>query len=128
MKTARQRRGRPRKAVSATMVERLATIQCTVAEIAAVCDCSEDTVTRNFAAALKKGREGGKASLRRAQWKAAVGGNATMLIWLGKQLLGQRDRQEHEVRGNLIGLDAVRALMGAAGAEERSGERGDTVH
>lgn len=30
-------------------------------------------------------------TLRRLQWKAAEGGNATMLIWLGKQLLGQKD-------------------------------------
>jgi hypothetical protein len=30
--------------------------------------------------------------LRRAQWKAAVSdGNPTMLVWLGKQLLGQQD-------------------------------------
>ena len=35
--------------------------------------------------------EGGKVSLRRAQIKLAESGNATMLIWLGKQLLNQRD-------------------------------------
>ena len=26
------------------------------------------------------------------QWKAAANGNATMLIWLGKQMLGQVDQ------------------------------------
>lgn len=28
------------------------------------------------------------------QLKAAEGGNVTMLIWLGKQLLGQKDKSE----------------------------------
>jgi hypothetical protein len=29
------------------------------------------------------------------QWKLARSGNATMLIWLGKQWLGQTDKVEH---------------------------------
>ncbi len=33
-------------------------------------------------------------SLRRLQWKAAKENNVTMLIWLGKQYLGQTDKQE----------------------------------
>jgi hypothetical protein len=37
----------------------------------------------------------GKASVRRAQFKLLEAGNATMAIWLGKQLLGQRDNIEH---------------------------------
>jgi hypothetical protein len=36
----------------------------------------------------------GKTSLRRLQWKAAEGGNSTMLIWLGKQYLEQSDKQQ----------------------------------
>ena len=48
----------------------------------------------NFEALYKKHQGEGKASLRRAQWKAAQDGNPTMLVWLGKQMLGQRDKQE----------------------------------
>jgi hypothetical protein len=33
------------------------------------------------------------------QFKAAEGGNATMLIWLGKQYLGQSDKTQHELSG-----------------------------
>jgi hypothetical protein len=33
-------------------------------------------------------------SLRRMQWEKAQTGNTTMLIWLGKQMLGQKDRLE----------------------------------
>jgi hypothetical protein len=40
---------------------------------------------------LIKGREELKVSLRRAQLKLALSGNAVMLIWLGKNLLLQSD-------------------------------------
>ena len=39
----------------------------------------------------------GKASLRRMQWKNAEEGNTSMLIWLGKQHLGQKDKQEMDI-------------------------------
>ena len=39
----------------------------------------------------------GRASVRRAQFKLLEAGNATMAIWLGKQLLGQRDAQQVDV-------------------------------
>lgn len=87
------RRGRPRKAINPHQVEKLAAIMCSHAEIAAVLDCSDDTLTRHFADAIKKGREQAGQSLKKAQFKLALGGNPTMLIWLGKQYLGQRDRQ-----------------------------------
>jgi hypothetical protein len=41
--------------------------------------------------------EAGKSSLRRLQWKSALGGNVVMQIWLGKQYLGQRDEHAVEV-------------------------------
>jgi len=51
-----------------------------------------DTITMTLAEACEYGREGQlKTSLRRAQYEAAMRGNPTMLIWLGKQLLGQKD-------------------------------------
>jgi hypothetical protein len=34
-------------------------------------------------------------SIRRQQYKSAEGGNVTMQIWLGKQYLNQRDRNEY---------------------------------
>lgn len=35
-----------------------------------------------------------RISIRQKQIKMALGGNAALLIWLGKQMLGQRDRDE----------------------------------
>ena len=46
-----------------------------------------------YPSVIKRGRARLRQSLRRAQIKSALSGNATMLIWLGKQYLGQSDRQ-----------------------------------
>jgi hypothetical protein len=90
--------GRPRLEFNLKEVEALGAIQCTYDEMAAVLCCSADTITRrmkeepSFAEAYKKGVEGGKVSLKRKQFTLATGGNVTMLIWLGKQHLGQTDK------------------------------------
>lgn len=89
---------RPRKVIDPAVVETLAKIHCTYDEIAAVVGCSTDTLKRRFADRIEKGREEGKASLRRMQFKKALDGNPTMLIWLGKQHLGQKDGQVIETR------------------------------
>lgn len=79
-------------------------IQCTRDEICGVLGMSDTTLNRrlkergetNFEALLIKHGGEGKASLRRVQWKAAQDGNPTMLVWLGKQMLGQRDKVEQD--------------------------------
>jgi hypothetical protein len=52
---------------------------------------NEETLRYNFKDMLQTAREDLKQSLRHAQIKLAIGGNATMLIWLGKQILGQQE-------------------------------------
>jgi hypothetical protein len=95
--------GRPRLEFDLRQVEELGRIQSTQAELAAVLGCGLTTVKDRlakdpeFATAYQRGLESGKSSLRRLQWKSAVGGNVTMQIWLGKQYLGQQDRQLTEV-------------------------------
>lgn len=69
----------------------LAQVGCTDEEIASHLDCSPDTLTRRYADLLKKGRAQLRMSLRRAQVKKALAGDNTMLIWLGKILLGQKE-------------------------------------
>lgn len=75
-----------------SIIEKLATIHCTDAEIASRVGLSERTLRRRYGRLLKKGREEGKTSLRAMQMLAAQKGNVTMQIWLGKQLLHQRDQ------------------------------------
>lgn len=99
--------GRPRIQIDEEQFKGLCSIQCTLEEIASWFKCSEDTIERwckrelkmSFADAYKKYSVGGKISLRRYQMRMAEH-NATMAIWLGKQYLGQKDKQEFEVSHN----------------------------
>ena len=86
--------GRPKKNISINLVANLAAHGCTTEEIGTIVGCSKDTLERRFSAVLKKGRANMKMSLRRRQMKLAMEGNATMLIWLGKQYLKQKDKRE----------------------------------
>lgn len=85
---------RPRKKIDPEQVKALAGIGCTNEEMADALKCSPDTLTRRFADAIESGRATAKRSLRRMQWESAKNGSTGMLIWLGKQMLGQRDKQE----------------------------------
>lgn len=83
--------GRDKKVIPPNEVFKLANIGCKDKEIAEWFGIAEDTLRYNFAVELTKGRENMKQSLRRAQLTLALSGNAVMLIWLGKNLLGQSD-------------------------------------
>lgn len=99
--------GRPKIEIDEEQFKGLCSIQCTLEEISNWFKCSEDTIERwckrelkmSFAEAYKKYSVGGKISLRRYQMKMAEH-NATMAIWLGKQYLGQTDKQEVSVTSN----------------------------
>ena len=94
--------GRPKIEVNYDMIKKLASIFCTGEEIADILEISYDTLERrikskykcSFADYIKKYNNTGKASLRRMQFKSAEAGNATLQVWLGKQYLGQTDKQE----------------------------------
>ena len=75
---------------------KLASYGCTNTEIASFFGCSENTIRRSYGEFLTKGREKGKIRLRQLQWRQAERGNVSMLIWLGKQVLNQTDKQEVE--------------------------------
>lgn len=85
-------RGRRKKVVVPQDVYNLAAIGCSDREIAQWFDVDENTLRYNFSDIIAKGREALKHSLRRAQLKLALSGNAVMLIWLGKNYLGQTDQ------------------------------------
>jgi hypothetical protein len=93
-------RGRPRIEFDLGQIEGLGAIMATQDEMACVLGCSIDTIKdrkakdEEFSAALKRGQGMAKISLRRKQWELAERGNTTLLIWLGKQWLEQRDRQD----------------------------------
>lgn len=88
--------GRPKKVIDYDLVQELAGIQCTQQEIASVLKIAVRTLQNDdeFMRIYKNGMQEGKMSLRRMQWASAKKGNVTMLLWLGKQYLGQRDKIE----------------------------------
>jgi hypothetical protein len=84
-------------------IEELCIIQCTGEEIARVMKIDYDTLQRRIketygvsaAEYIKTLASQGHSSLRRSQWKSATENeNVTMQIWLGKQYLGQKDKEE----------------------------------
>ena len=84
--------GRPKLDIDAEQVTRLARLHCTMNEMADFFGCHRETLRENFSPQIDKGRSEGNISLRRKQWQMAVEkGNVVMLIWLGKQMLGQRN-------------------------------------
>lgn len=100
--------GRPKKNLTDKdwdSVRYMCMIHCTGEEIAGVLQMDYDTLNRNckdkhgcpISEYIKKNQSNGKMSLRRAQWKSAENGNVTMQIFLGKQWLGQVEKQEVSV-------------------------------
>ena len=92
---------RPRKEIDNKIFESLCKLQCTREEICSFLDVTDKTLEtwckrtygENFSSVFAKKREGGKISLRRAQFRLAEK-NAAMAIFLGKQYLGQSDNPE----------------------------------
>lgn len=88
--------GRPRAKPTLTpdQIQGMAAIGCTDNEIAVLASVSERTLQNHFCTQLKEGRAHLRHDLRKAQVDRAKAGSDTMLIWLGKQYLDQRDKNE----------------------------------
>ena len=107
--------GRPKIEIDFEKVNALCAVFCNCQEIVSVLNsfdinCSYDTVERRvkeqfnvtFAEYVEQKQMAfAKPKLRKAQFDCALGGNATMLIWLGKQYLGQIDKQEMKMDGGV---------------------------
>lgn len=89
--------GRDKKVIPQSEVEHLASLGCNDREIAEYFGISESTLRYNFSLYLTNGRHQLKTSLRRAQLQTALSGNATLLIWLGKNILLQSDNPTNTV-------------------------------
>src|SRR6266478_6280107 len=100
------RPGAGRKMVNIDLVEleKLCSLQCTDEEIGAWFGVSTRTIESRrkqpqFSEVMNRGKAKGRISVRRAQMKLLESGNGTMGVWLGKQLLGQRDVTPIEFSG-----------------------------
>jgi hypothetical protein len=86
--------GAAKKQINPDQVFKLARIGCTNEEIGTILGCSADTLERRYAGDLETGRSNRRSSLRRKQFQLAMKGDRTMLIWLGKQDLGQKEMRD----------------------------------
>ena len=79
----------------------LARAQCTQDEISGYFGMTrsqlhkrfKDEIGGEFDTLWEVKKESGKAELRSKQFEEALKGNNTLLIWVGKQILGQKDEQ-----------------------------------
>ncbi len=88
---------RPVKPIDEALLKKLCTILCTNEEMASILGVSRETLESRYLADIREWKEGGKMSLRRAQYQLAMKGNMGMLIWLGKQHLGQSDKNDYSL-------------------------------
>ena len=91
--------GRPPVGIDKGELEKLCSLQCTQDEIAAYFKVSRRTIEtyaqkEDYRPIFEQARELGKISVRRKQYQLLEQGNVTMAIWLGKQVLGQKDRYD----------------------------------
>lgn len=97
---------RPQVKIDGEEVEKLAAFGITIAEMADFFKVSRDVIDRRFKDEVAKGRADLKMKLRRKQIEVAMGGNVTMLIWLGKQLLDQKEpKQEIDFTNGVDEID-----------------------
>ena len=97
--------GRPRAVIDYDTLKKLCAIHCTGEECAAILGVDYDTLDTalkrdkhgGFSEYFKKHSAKGKMSLRRRQFEQAESGNTTMLVWLGKQYLGQTDKVDQHL-------------------------------
>jgi predicted nucleic-acid-binding Zn-ribbon protein len=101
---SKSKRGAKVKLIDFKELQKLCEMHCTGEEIASFFDISYDTLERrvkecgyqNFAEYYAKNVGKGKVALRRKQWDLAMDGEVKLLVWLGKQNLGQKDKIETE--------------------------------
>ena len=96
--------GRKTAQINLDELARLALLNPSTSEIASYFGVSKKTIERRmknaeFAQVIEDGRNNRKISLKRFQWQAASSGSVPMLIFLGKNELGQRDAPALENEG-----------------------------
>jgi hypothetical protein len=96
-------RGRPEIELDAKQAEAFGACRATQETMAAIYGCHVDTIKRRmqdedseFCRAYKRGFSRTKMRISEAQINYALMGNASLLIWLGKQHLGQTDNPAPE--------------------------------
>ena len=121
--------GRKSINIDPDQVRALARIGCTYDEIADVLKIARSTFGKKLKSETKvreaydRGISEGDVSLKRAQFDRAMGGNTSMLIWLGKNRLGQFDKietkYETEITESTGALDKLNSTLNSLAERNR---------
>ena len=108
--------GRKSINIDPDQVRALARLSCSYEEIADVLKIGRSTFAKKLKEekaireAYDRGKSEGTVSLKRAQFDTAVAGNTAMLIWLGKNRLGQADKIESKNETEITSTGALDRL------------------
>ena len=116
--------------ISVEKIKQLAGIGCTDEEVALIAGISERNLQVRFGALLKEGRAAFKAEIRGMQRRRCLDGSDTMLIWLGKVVLHQKERTELTLEATDTLAEFINSIReaprrtGMTDYAEGNGERG----
>lgn len=89
--------GRPFMKLDTDQIEKLASLQCSITDMAFVMGCHHQTLTNNYQEHIDIGRANGRTRLRLAMFTNATQKyNAAVQIFLAKNLLGMSDIPKDE--------------------------------
>lgn len=111
---------RPRKEITQDEFEKLCFLRCTQQEIMSWFGIdTKDTLNNRirdiygeehcFSTIYEQKAQGGRLAIRRKQFQVAESGNVSMLIWLGKNWLGQSDQLETRNSNESININIDKA-------------------
>lgn len=99
--TKSRRVGRPRLEIDEDQILKLAQFGMTDQEMVSLLEISLSTLN-NFRSIIQKGRSNLSQSIKRTQLEVALKErDKTMLIWVGKQYAGQKDKRDLEHSGEV---------------------------
>jgi hypothetical protein len=104
-------RGPNQKIVDPDEVYRLSAIGCSMEEMANFFGIDRETLKYNFLPYIQRANSDLYRKIRNRQIEVALDGNPTMLIWLGKNMLGQSD--------NPVNTDANKVLPWTDGEDKK---------
>jgi len=106
-KEVKRKVGRPKRVYTEdeiASVTRYARMGCHTLTIANATGIPESNLRQNFSEVMLKQRALHKVDLRKEQGKACKNGNPALLIFLGKNILEQKDKVETDVNHHVADL------------------------
>ena len=119
--------GKPKIQLDADDIRELASEGNTITDVASLLGVSESVISDNeeYRQAYDLGICDMRATLRHAQFQSAKSGNTSMLIWLGKVILGQREETVTSLKFEREDDELTKSLMGLAGEMDKNKKQTD---